>query len=234
MQNVEEGRAKEEEQKLKRDNQLKLLKLSNEELKCTICDELFVVPVTLNCGHVFCEFCINQWKDKVKKAKDFTCPNCRVEITSQTRSLQLENLISALYRDIDPAIAKEREDLIKERKAEMENAKKGNKKGKTKKPINTGNIRDWAARSTPLAPAVAPQAPRATAAASSNATATTSRPNSSLQIIPINPTTPSASPAVPIQNVANEVVVQTSASSTASSTIASAPHAVVPNPQDPT
>ena len=123
--------------------------------------------------------------------------------------------------------AKEREDLIKERKAEMENAKKGNKKGKTKKPINTGNIRDWAARSTPLAP-------RVTAAASSNTTATTSRPNSSLQIIPINPTTPSASPAVPIQNVANEVVVQTSASSTASSTIASAPHAVVPNPQDPT
>ena len=234
MQNVEEGRAKEEEQKLKRDNQLKLLKLSNEELKCTICDELFVVPVTLNCGHVFCEFCINQWKDKVKKAKDFTCPNCRVEITSQTRSLQLENLISALYRDIDPAIAKEREDLIKERKAEMENAKKGNKKGKTKKPINTGNIRDWAARSAPIAPAVASPAPRAAAAASSNATATTSRPNSSLQIIPINPTTPSASPAVPIQNVANEVVVQTSASSTASSTIASAPHAVVPNPQDPT
>ena len=219
LQNVEEG----QEQRLKRDNQLKLLKLSNDELKCTICDELFLIPVTLNCGHVFCEFCINQWKDKVKKAKDFTCPNCRIEVTTQSRSLQLENLISALYRDIDPSIAKDREDLIKERKAEVENAKKGgNKKGKTKKPINTGNIRDWASRS---AAATAP---------TSSSTVTTSRPNSSLQIIPINPSaTPSVSPAaaVPIQNVASEVVVQTSASS--SSTSASTPH-LVPNPQDST
>ena len=130
-------------QKLKRDIQLSVLKKSNDELKCTICDELFLVPVTLNCGHVFCEFCINQWKDKVKKKSDFTCPNCRIAITSQSRSLQLENLISALYRDIDESISKDREALIAERKAESERAKNAPKKAK-KQPVNTGNIRDWA------------------------------------------------------------------------------------------
>ena len=212
LQNVEEDK----EQKLKRDNQLKVLKMCNDELKCTICDELFLVPVTLNCGHVFCEFCINQWKDKVKKQKDFTCPNCRVQITSQSRSLQLENLISALYRDIDESIAKDREELIKERKAESETAiKDKNKKGKVKRPVNTGNIRDWAARTS---------GPSATSTATSE---------SSLQIIPINPASTSGPQAsVPIQNVASEVTVQTSAPP-AGTRVARAVR-VVPNPQDPT
>ena len=212
LQNVEEDK----EQKLKRDNQLKVLKMCNDELKCTICDELFLVPVTLNCGHVFCEFCINQWKDKVKKQKDFTCPNCRVQITSQSRSLQLENLISALYRDIDESIAKDREELIKERKAESETAiKDKNKKGTAKRPVNTGNIRDWAARTS---------TPSATSTATSE---------SSLQIIPINPASTSGPQAsVPIQNVASEVTVQTSAPP-AGTRVARAVR-VVPNPQDPT
>ena len=77
--------------------------------------------MTLNCGHVFCQFCINQWKEKCKKS-GFTCPNCRVPIQNQNRSLHIENLISSLYNDIDESIKADREKLIQERKAEIAKA----------------------------------------------------------------------------------------------------------------
>ena len=225
-----------QEQKLKRDVQLSVLKKSNDELKCTICDELFLVPVTLNCGHVFCEFCINQWKDKVKKKSDFTCPNCRIAITSQSRSLQLENLISALYRDIDESIAKDREALIAERKAENERAQNDKKGGKSKKPVNTGNIRDWARnRQNPGPPpgphpGTRPGTRPVPAQSTPNRTPTSQSLPGGVQIIPINPpgVNPPAS-AVPLTNgVATEVVVETSQNS-ANQT----PH-IMQNPNDPT
>ena len=136
---------------------VELLKKCNDELKCTICDELFIMPMTLNCGHVFCQFCITQWERRCDKKPDFTCPNCRQPITSFSRSMQLENLISAIYRDIDESLSKERENLIQERKAEIEKAEKEKKKC-VKKKKNTGNIRDWAANVSPqLQPSVSGQ-----------------------------------------------------------------------------
>ena len=96
--------------------------------------------MALNCGHVFCQFCIKQWEWRVKTKKDFTCPNCRVLITAQNQSKHIENLISAIYRDIDETLSKEREDLIKERKLEMEKAVKPD----PKKAKKGQNVRQWA------------------------------------------------------------------------------------------
>ena len=87
-----------------------------DELKCSICIELFITPVTLNCGHIFCQFCISQFELEVKTNKDFNCPNCKIPITSQIRCRQIENLITAIYSDVDESLSKEREALIEERK----------------------------------------------------------------------------------------------------------------------
>lgn len=46
--------------------------LLESELQCSVCAELFITPITLNCSHSFCEYCITMWK---KKKKD--CPICR-------------------------------------------------------------------------------------------------------------------------------------------------------------
>ena len=77
-------------------------------------------PQTLNCGHVYCKYCIDQWKIKCRSG-GFTCPNCRSKITGQSRSLHLENLIESLFKDVDQSIKEEREMLLNERKGEMNN-----------------------------------------------------------------------------------------------------------------
>ncbi|XP_031984472.1 tripartite motif-containing protein 65 [Corvus moneduloides] len=53
-----------------------------EKLVCSICLELFRVPVTLPCGHNFCKRCIGDHWDKQKQAPagseaSYTCPECR-------------------------------------------------------------------------------------------------------------------------------------------------------------
>ncbi|NXH29127.1 TRI65 protein, partial [Myiagra hebetior] len=53
-----------------------------EKLVCSICLELFRVPVTLPCGHNFCKRCISDHWDKQKQAPagteaSCTCPECR-------------------------------------------------------------------------------------------------------------------------------------------------------------
>ncbi|NXP42463.1 TRI65 protein, partial [Leiothrix lutea] len=53
-----------------------------EKLVCSICLELFKVPVTLPCGHNFCKRCISDHWDKQKQAPagtdaSCTCPECR-------------------------------------------------------------------------------------------------------------------------------------------------------------
>ncbi|NWX24879.1 TRI65 protein, partial [Aegotheles bennettii] len=50
-----------------------------EKLVCSICLELFQVPVTLPCGHNFCKRCIGDyWHRQEQRAKQgYTCPQCR-------------------------------------------------------------------------------------------------------------------------------------------------------------
>ncbi|NXS66841.1 TRI65 protein, partial [Pandion haliaetus] len=53
-----------------------------EKLVCSICLELFRVPVTLPCGHTFCKRCISDHWHKQEQVpagakKGYTCPDCR-------------------------------------------------------------------------------------------------------------------------------------------------------------
>uniref|UniRef100_A0A7M4F568 Zinc finger protein RFP-like n=1 Tax=Crocodylus porosus TaxID=8502 RepID=A0A7M4F568_CROPO len=46
-----------------------------DELLCSICLDYFVVPVTIHCGHNFCQACISQfWAES---DANFSCPECR-------------------------------------------------------------------------------------------------------------------------------------------------------------
>ncbi|XP_018427618.1 PREDICTED: E3 ubiquitin-protein ligase RNF8 isoform X3 [Nanorana parkeri] len=85
----------------------------DNELQCIICSENFIEAVTLNCAHSFCFFCIQSWR----KRKD-ECPICRQDITSQTRSLVLDNCINRMVDKLSQEMKDRRLALILERKGE--------------------------------------------------------------------------------------------------------------------
>jgi hypothetical protein len=109
----------------------------NEELSCTICNEVFIAvslylafncivsstrlfhfqPMTLPCGHVFCSFCLGQWKKKCFSGH-YDCPNCRHKIGKEkvTPNLYLENLITSWTKELGPNMLQEREKAIALRK----------------------------------------------------------------------------------------------------------------------
>ncbi|XP_062977808.1 E3 ubiquitin-protein ligase TRIM7-like [Elgaria multicarinata webbii] len=60
-----------------------------EEAICSVCLDFFADPVTLDCGHNFCQACIGQWwghAPATHTARDAPCPQCQARV--QRRSLQ--------------------------------------------------------------------------------------------------------------------------------------------------
>lgn len=85
--------------------------IMDEQLTCSICSELFVTAVTLNCTHTFCQYCINTW---IKKKRE--CPVCRRGITAMNRSLVLDNFIDKMVENLSLDYKKRRTEIVKERR----------------------------------------------------------------------------------------------------------------------
>ena len=75
-------------------NKLKNL-LSN--LKCTICHEVLAEATVTNCGHSFCNLCIESWKRDQSKLLEYgqnklvKCPNCNTEIKTLSTNHMLKD-----------------------------------------------------------------------------------------------------------------------------------------------
>ncbi|XP_030031241.1 E3 ubiquitin-protein ligase RNF8 isoform X3 [Manduca sexta] len=85
--------------------------LMESELQCSICAELFVEAVTLNCSHTFCKYCISRWKSKKKD-----CPICRSPILTECRSLVLDSFIDKMVQNLSEEMKTKREDMLNARK----------------------------------------------------------------------------------------------------------------------
>ncbi|KAM3964269.1 uncharacterized protein ACR2FA_001758 [Aphomia sociella] len=80
------------------------------ELQCSICAELFINAITLNCSHTFCKYCITAWK---KKKKD--CPICRAPITSECKSIVIDSFIEKILLNLTEELKTKRQELLKNR-----------------------------------------------------------------------------------------------------------------------
>ncbi|OCT60271.1 E3 ubiquitin/ISG15 ligase TRIM25 [Xenopus laevis] len=60
-----------------------------DELSCSICLSIYTDPVSLPCGHYFCQGCIGKVLDSQETARDYSCPECREEY--QERPALLRN-----------------------------------------------------------------------------------------------------------------------------------------------
>ncbi|XP_075437087.1 E3 ubiquitin/ISG15 ligase TRIM25-like [Ascaphus truei] len=66
-----------------------------EELTCPICPSTYTQPVTLRCGHNFCQGCIGGVWDSQGGSGLYTCPECRAEFQERPalqRNLKLCNI----------------------------------------------------------------------------------------------------------------------------------------------
>ncbi|XP_054999352.1 tripartite motif-containing protein 5-like [Sorex araneus] len=55
-----------------------ILRNLKEEVTCPICLELLTEPLSLDCGHSFCQACITTNSQKLNQAGENSCPVCRI------------------------------------------------------------------------------------------------------------------------------------------------------------
>ncbi|XP_073435831.1 E3 ubiquitin/ISG15 ligase TRIM25-like [Dendrobates tinctorius] len=66
-----------------------------DELSCSICLDIYTDPVTLSCGHTFCQDCIARALDAQGQVGVYSCPDCReafLERPSMRRNVTLGNI----------------------------------------------------------------------------------------------------------------------------------------------
>lgn len=68
-------------------------------LKCSICLEVFTNPLTLPCGHSFCQECIHEYWDRETATSPFSCPTCRFSFSQRPEPLKNVSL-SKLADDV--------------------------------------------------------------------------------------------------------------------------------------
>ncbi|KAJ8381817.1 hypothetical protein SKAU_G00025950 [Synaphobranchus kaupii] len=75
------------------------LSLSEEDLSCPVCCDIFREPVVLPCSHSFCKACLQQYWTKKISSRD--CPLCRSESSTDEPvvSLTLKNLCDSYVKD---------------------------------------------------------------------------------------------------------------------------------------
>ncbi|XP_063788593.1 E3 ubiquitin-protein ligase TRIM11-like [Pseudophryne corroboree] len=66
------------------------------ELSCSICLSTYTDPVSLRCGHIFCQDCIVSVLDTQERAGGYSCPECRAEYQERPaleKNRKLSNIV---------------------------------------------------------------------------------------------------------------------------------------------
>nr|XP_042703655.1 tripartite motif-containing protein 6-like [Chrysemys picta bellii] len=77
-----------------------------EETKCPICLEYLTDPVTMDCGHNFCQGCISNYCDKWEEYGPLECPVCRhwIQKGNLRHNWQLGNIVGKIRQlELNPS-----------------------------------------------------------------------------------------------------------------------------------
>ncbi|CAH0394218.1 unnamed protein product [Bemisia tabaci] len=80
------------------------------ELQCSICNELYIEAMVLQCMHTFCAYCLNKWKKRKKE-----CPVCRAKIKTENRAFIWDSFIDKMVSKLSEDLQQRRKQLIAER-----------------------------------------------------------------------------------------------------------------------
>ena len=97
---------------------LKLAESLEREYQCPTCLDVFIAPVSLNCGHTYCWLCLAQWKNSNGRTRGDlgTCPECREVVKHENRVIAIDHMIDAIMEQLGEEKKKERKEKIAERK----------------------------------------------------------------------------------------------------------------------
>uniref|UniRef100_H3A2N6 Uncharacterized protein n=1 Tax=Latimeria chalumnae TaxID=7897 RepID=H3A2N6_LATCH len=89
-----------------------------DEMTCSVCQELFKDPVTLRCGHNFCQECVCEyWKGKTSQS----CPICRDDsATSDLKTNHTLRNIVDIYKKEGKKVKGESKPVCSQHKKELE------------------------------------------------------------------------------------------------------------------
>uniref|UniRef100_A0A8C2IGB3 E3 ubiquitin/ISG15 ligase TRIM25-like n=1 Tax=Cyprinus carpio TaxID=7962 RepID=A0A8C2IGB3_CYPCA len=79
---------------------------SQDELLCPVCLDLLKYPVTIQCGHSYCENCITDRWDQEDQMSIYSCPMCRQTFSPRpalARNTMLAELVEKLKKRKRPA-----------------------------------------------------------------------------------------------------------------------------------
>lgn len=86
-----------------------------DQLQCSICNEVYAFATVITCGHTFCEDCIQKWM-----AKEMSCPECRTQIKNYMPNKVLESYIEKFIESFVPNdFQATRKVLLEERKKKL-------------------------------------------------------------------------------------------------------------------
>ncbi|XP_023343689.1 E3 ubiquitin-protein ligase rnf8-B [Eurytemora carolleeae] len=88
--------------------------LAETHLQCVVCSELFVDAVSINCGHTFCDYCINEWRKKKNN-----CPVCRTNIRAANPVKVLDEYSDKIFEQFVLEGAKKTRATLKEERAKL-------------------------------------------------------------------------------------------------------------------
>ncbi|XP_046396810.1 E3 ubiquitin-protein ligase rnf8-B-like [Ischnura elegans] len=101
------------------------------ELLCSVCNDMLVKAITLNCSHTFCEACLEQWKKKNK-----ICPVCRCRILHQCHSRTIDSFIERILPHLPEDIQQRRKEVLDLKKAPKKRTKRSSSGRSKRKRIS--------------------------------------------------------------------------------------------------
>ena len=66
--------------------------LAETELQCAVCTKVILDAMTVNCGHTFCNYCIQKWR-----SQNSNCPVCRTQIMFLVTAKTLDQFVDKMY-----------------------------------------------------------------------------------------------------------------------------------------